>query len=305
MHLRDGDGLSLLQHIRESSLPVAVVLITGMGGEETAVAALKDRADDYVIKHKDYLQRLPVILESALNHYRADAARRAYPLSILYADDEFGDVENARRHFAVHADHLHLDAVFTGPEVLSALQRQDGAPHYDVLLMNFDLHGLKALEVLREVRLTHRQDVPVVLLCRAGDEELARQGLTLGASSYLVKSPGYLYQLPWELEEAHSRAELLRREAALQASEEKYRTLFDSIDEGFCVFEVICDGEGRPVDLLFSVTNPAFGRQTGWGDVVGQRVRNSCPTWRMPGWRSTGRSPQRVSPSASRSGRPD
>ncbi len=223
MRLRDGDGLSLLQYIRENSLPLAVVLITGMGDEETAVSALKARADDYVVKHKDYLQRLPIILESALNHYRADAARRAHPLNILYAEDEFGEVESTRRHFAVHADHLHLDAVFTGPEVLSALKPQGGDKRYDVLLLNFDLHELNALEVLRELRLTHQQDVPVVLLCREGDEELVRQGLKLGASSYLVKSPGYLYQLPWELEEAHSRADLLRREAALRESEGRLR----------------------------------------------------------------------------------
>src|SRR3954469_15038309 len=106
VRLRDGDGLSLLQHVRENSLPLAVVLITGMGDEETAVAALKARADDYIVKHKDYLQRLPIILESALNHYRADAARRARPLNILYAGGEFGEVESTRRHFAVHADHL-------------------------------------------------------------------------------------------------------------------------------------------------------------------------------------------------------
>src|SRR3954464_15610742 len=110
MHLHDGDGLSLLQHIRQNGLPLAVVLVTGAGDEETAVAALKSRADDYVVKHKDYLNRLPVILESALHHYRADVARRARPLNILYAEDELRDVETTRRHFAVHAEHLHLDA---------------------------------------------------------------------------------------------------------------------------------------------------------------------------------------------------
>jgi DNA-binding response OmpR family regulator len=46
MHLRDGDGLSLLKYIRENAIPVAVVVVTGMGDEETAVAALKARADD-------------------------------------------------------------------------------------------------------------------------------------------------------------------------------------------------------------------------------------------------------------------
>src|SRR5262245_51793336 len=59
MHLRDGDGLSLLTHIRENSLSLAVVIVTGMGDEDTAVAALKARADDYVVKRKGYLEKLP------------------------------------------------------------------------------------------------------------------------------------------------------------------------------------------------------------------------------------------------------
>src|SRR5678815_4908340 len=80
MHLRDGDGLSLLTHIRENSVPVAVVIVTGVGDEETAVAALKARADDYVVKRMGYLERLPLVLESAFNHYCADAARRENPL---------------------------------------------------------------------------------------------------------------------------------------------------------------------------------------------------------------------------------
>src|SRR5262245_31680276 len=50
VNLHDGDGLTLLKHIRENSLPLAVVVITGMGNEETAVEALKARADDYVVK---------------------------------------------------------------------------------------------------------------------------------------------------------------------------------------------------------------------------------------------------------------
>src|SRR4026209_183 len=86
MHLCDGDGLSLLNHIRENSLPLAVVIVTGVGDEETAVAALKARADEYVIKRKAYLDKLPVLLESAFNHYHADAARRENPLKVLYLE---------------------------------------------------------------------------------------------------------------------------------------------------------------------------------------------------------------------------
>lgn len=73
MHLPDGDGLSLLNCIRENSLPVAVVIITGVGDEETAVAALKARADDYVVKRKAYLDKLPVILPSGRRAPRTPA----------------------------------------------------------------------------------------------------------------------------------------------------------------------------------------------------------------------------------------
>src|SRR5262249_50455795 len=84
VHVQDLSGLGLLEHIRENAVPVAVVVITGLGDEETAVAALKARADDYIIKRKDYLDRLPITLESALNHYRADPAPRPPPWTALF-----------------------------------------------------------------------------------------------------------------------------------------------------------------------------------------------------------------------------
>src|SRR5215203_1355915 len=155
VHLRDGDGVSLLKHIRENSLPLAVVIVTGMGDEDTAVAALKARADDYVVKRKGYLENLPVILESAFNHYRADAARRANPLKVLYAEANLADIKSTRRHLAVHADHIQLDSVTTEAETLSALS--DETRHYDVLLLDFQLTKPNALHVLRELCLNTSQ----------------------------------------------------------------------------------------------------------------------------------------------------
>ena len=61
-------------------------------------------------------------------------------------------------------------------------------------------------------------------------------------------------------------------EDALRASEERYRTLFEAIDAGFCVIEVLFDGE-RAVDYRFVEVNPAFERQTGLVSAVGRRMR--------------------------------
>ena len=66
---------------------------------------------------------------------------------------------------------------------------------------------------------------------------------------------------------------------ALRASEERYRGLFNSIDEGFCVIEMLFDSEGNPVDYRFLETNPAFEKQSGLQNVVGKCVRTLVPQY--------------------------
>jgi DNA-binding NtrC family response regulator len=81
LRLPDGAGLDLLHHIRKRSSPPAVVLVTGQGDQEVAVAALKAGAADYLVKQSDYLHRLPVVISNAVaqNRYlrEQEALRRA------------------------------------------------------------------------------------------------------------------------------------------------------------------------------------------------------------------------------------
>lgn len=58
----------------------------------------------------------------------------------------------------------------------------------------------------------------------------------------------------------------------------KYKTLFDSIDEGFCVVQMRFDAQGQAVDYVFTEVNPAFERQTGLADAVGRSMRSLAPT---------------------------
>lgn len=68
-----------------------------------------------------------------------------------------------------------------------------------------------------------------------------------------------------------------RSEEALRISESKYRTLFESMDEGYCIIEVLFDENGEPMDYRFLEANPAFVRQTGMHDVVGKTMRSIAP----------------------------
>ncbi|HYP16165.1 MAG TPA: PAS domain S-box protein, partial [Opitutus sp.] len=63
-----------------------------------------------------------------------------------------------------------------------------------------------------------------------------------------------------------------RAEEALRASEERYRFLFESIDEGFCVIEILSDADGRAVDYRFLDVNPAFEKQSGLQNATGKRM---------------------------------
>jgi PAS domain S-box-containing protein len=66
-------------------------------------------------------------------------------------------------------------------------------------------------------------------------------------------------------------------EANLWRSETQYRTLFNSIDEGFCIIEVIFDDAGKPVDYRFCQVNAAFEKQTGLYNASQKTMRELIP----------------------------
>lgn len=71
-----------------------------------------------------------------------------------------------------------------------------------------------------------------------------------------------------------------RAEQALRESEDRYRTLFASMDEGYCVIEVLFDPPGgkRAVDYRFLEVNPAFEAQAGMPNPVGRRMLEFVPS---------------------------
>ncbi len=228
LRLPDGNGFSLLSHVRENKLHLAVVVITGQGDEEIAVSALKAGANDYLVKRENYLVHLWGTLENALERYRMEEARRERPLRILCLDNHPNDIELTLRHFTNHAPHIHLEMVHTAREMFQRLPGGGQPAVYDVLMIDYHQQDLSALDLLKELRQVRGIGVPIVLVTARGDEALAAQALRLGASDYVVKSPGYLFGLPGLIENAYHRAQLQREQAALLASEERFRRLAEN-----------------------------------------------------------------------------
>jgi len=68
-----------------------------------------------------------------------------------------------------------------------------------------------------------------------------------------------------------------RAEEVMHQSEIRYRTLFETLLEGFCTVEMIFDADNRPVDFRFLEINPAFEKQTGLASAKGKLVRDIIP----------------------------
>jgi two-component system, cell cycle sensor histidine kinase and response regulator CckA len=256
LNLPDGSGLDLVVGVRQRELPLALVMLTGLGDERSAVVALKAGVDDYLPKRGDYLRRLAGVLESAVAAFRAGLERRSRPLRVLYAEHFDVDADLTRRHLERHAGHIRLDVAGTGEEVRRRLANEPAG--YDVLMLDYRLSGIDALELLREISVDGRPKPPVVLVTGQGDEAVAVEALRLGVSDYIVKRAGYLHEIPATLENAFSRAQLVRERAALRASEASSRLREEAL-EAMPMGVLLADAHRR---ILYA--NPAFTRLTGY-----------------------------------------
>jgi PAS domain S-box-containing protein len=66
-------------------------------------------------------------------------------------------------------------------------------------------------------------------------------------------------------------------ESALRESEDRYASLFNSIDSGFCIVDMEFDAGQQPVDYRFVEVNPAFSANTGLKAAIGKTIRELVP----------------------------
>ncbi|MBV9386453.1 MAG: response regulator, partial [Chroococcidiopsidaceae cyanobacterium CP_BM_ER_R8_30] len=201
------------------------------------------------------------------NEYFLPSLPPATAAHILLADDNADMRDYIKR---LLGQQYEVEAVSDGMAALAAVRQQ--VPDLvltDVMMPQLDGFGL--LQALRAAPQT--REVPIILLSARAGEEARVEGLAAGADDYLTK-PFSARELMARVEASLKLAQL-RREAgaALRESEERYRMLFESIDQGFCIIEMIFNDADQPIDYRFLSANPAFDKQTGRENVLGKTVR--------------------------------
>ena len=108
------------------------------------------------------------------------------------------------------------------------------------------------------------------------------EGLPIGTLCVLDTAPKALSPLQQRTLQVLARQVMSQLELrlSLQASadsERKYRTLFDSMDEGFCIIEFLDGPHGPDSDYIHIDANAAYARHAGIPNVVGQKLREMVP----------------------------
>ncbi|MGG6241020.1 PAS domain-containing protein [Nodosilinea sp. AN01ver1] len=142
----------------------------------------------------------------------------------------------------------------------------------------------RGLELLTQLRAELGNACPPIVAIGDNDASLARRAFKAGAADYLIRdqlAADTLYQALSDALPA-SRIDASDPIAALSFGD-RYRDLVESLDEGFCLCQMLLNPEGAPVDYRFLEVNAVFESLTGLQQPVGKTARELVPdleeTW--------------------------
>ena len=238
------------------------------------------------IHTRDVLARIESLLSGLKD---AETGQRGY---LLTGRDEYLKPYNsAIQAIPGQLDDLRQLTVDTGQQARIVSLRPLIAAKLTELKETIDLRrtgaGAQALQVISSGRGQQTMDQirDAIAAMRAAEESLleerSRRAAAAARGLDLVMASGagllLIVLLAGSRDIDHNLARRQQAQEKLHESEERYRTLFNTLIEGFCIIEVIFDAGNRPVDYRFLEINEAFEGQTGLKNARGRLMRDLAP----------------------------
>jgi len=101
LHLPDCTGLELLQRVRARG-ELGVIMVTGERFGRVAAEAIRAGAIDYLVKHGDYINVVPVVIEKALAMMEISAVNQRLEKELLERNDELERLNEQLREMAAN-----------------------------------------------------------------------------------------------------------------------------------------------------------------------------------------------------------
>jgi len=253
------DGFGLLRAIRSDAdlRDIPVIMLSARAGEESRVEGLDAGADDYLAKPfsaRELIARVNSLLELSRVRQEAmvalrDSERRTRALfqqapgfiCVLHGPNHvFEFLNDAYSRLVGNRECL-------GKPVREAVPEAEGQGYFELLDQCYRTgEPFKGLETPLQLQRTPDGLLETMLI------DFIYQPITDAAG----KVTGILV-------EGYDVTDRVSAQSALFESESRYRTLFNSIDEGFCIIEAIPPADGKPGDYLYIAANPALKVQSG------------------------------------------
>jgi two-component system NtrC family sensor kinase len=190
-------------------------------------------------------------------------------LRVLMVEDSEDDTQLIIRELKKGRYHPVYERVETATAMKKALKEKQ----WDIILYDHKLpkfNAPSAIALLKETNI----DIPLLIVSGAIGEETAIECMRLGAHDYIMKNnlSRLCLTIARELEEADSRTKRKRAEEALRRSEEKYRNIIESMQEGYFELDLAgnftfvndaeCRNMGYPKEELIGMNNRQYQDET-------------------------------------------
>jgi PAS domain S-box-containing protein len=296
-------GALALAEARKQCPDVPFILVTGAVSEERAIEILTSGAKDYVMKGR--LSRLAPAVRRALTEAEEHKARKEAERELREAHRDL-ETKVRERTAALEAEiarHRKTEEALQESEILYHSMFENMLDGFAYCKMLFDDRGrpvdfaylavnhafgmLTGLENVVGKKVT--DIIPGIKTSNPDLFEIygrvAMTGRPERFEIYFSPLSKWLYVSAYQTKAEHFVAifedvtERMQAKEALSKSESRYRVLFESIQEGFYIADIILGQDGKPDDYVYLDVNPAFEKIMGLAreQIVGKRLKELTP----------------------------